>query len=246
MKRTWRTNAIPTHACRDPVPLPRDFYLRNTLTVARSLLGCLLVRDLPDGTRLCARIVETEAYIGPEDRAAHSCGGRPTERTRVMWAAGGHLYVYRIYGVFSCLNVVSHTEGNPEAVLIRAAEPLQGLERMRDHRSFRRGRGGLRVPIVRHHPLADAALCRGPGCLCDALAVDEAFNGHDLCRNPPESAAGHFVIAAGPPPADADILAVPRVNVAYAGAAAAYPWRFLVRGNPCVSSHYPPRKEKTP
>ncbi len=131
--------------------LERAFYDRPTLTVARELIGTHLVRD--DGSRRrVGRIVETEAYQGPEDLAAHSSRGR-TARTAVMFGPPGHAYVYFIYGFWNCLNVVTEQEGTPHAVLLRALEPVAGI--------------------------ADKTW--GPGLLCRALSIDRTLNGADLC-----------------------------------------------------------------
>ena len=132
--------------------LPRDFYARDdTLTVARELIGMHLVHD-DAGTRRVGRIVETEAYMGPDDLAAHSSRGR-TPRTEVMFGAPGHAYVYFIYGFWNCLNVVTAAEGVPHAVLVRALEPVAGI--------------------------TDKTW--GPGLLCRAMNIDRRLNGIDLC-----------------------------------------------------------------
>ncbi|MEJ0006839.1 MAG: DNA-3-methyladenine glycosylase [Steroidobacteraceae bacterium] len=132
-------------------PLPRAFYARNSLIVAQELLGMHLVIRHPQGLRI-GRIVETEAYQGPEDLAAHSVGGRRTARTEVMFGPAGHAYVYLIYGIWNCLNVVTATAGVPHAVLLRALEPVTGIE----------------------------GPSWGPGLLCRALGIDRRFNGCDL------------------------------------------------------------------
>lgn len=133
-------------------PLTREFYDRDTVEVAKDLLGCLLVREV-DGQRLVARIVETEAYVGPHDRASHSSRGI-TERTKVMYGPPGHAYVYFIYGMHFCLNAVTEREGHGSAVLLRALEPVEGI----------------------------AAGCRtdGPGRLTRALSIDKGQNELDL------------------------------------------------------------------
>ncbi len=130
--------------------LPSAFYDRPTLTVARELLGCWLVHELPDGRRE-GRVVETEAYVGPEDRASHASRGR-TARTSVMFGEAGNAYVYLIYGMHHCLNVVTEAEGYPAAVLIRALEPGHGV----------------------------TLATNGPGRLCRALGIDRSLNGADL------------------------------------------------------------------
>ena len=137
--------------------LTRSFYTRDSLTVARELLGKILVHRL-DGRTLAGRIVETEAYRGPQDRAAHSYGGRRTARTEVMFGPGGYAYVYLIYGMHCCLNVVAATVDQPQAVLLRAVAPAPEW-------------GDLR---------RDGA---GPGKLCQALAITRDCYGLDLCQD---------------------------------------------------------------
>ena len=142
--------------------LDRLFYARDTLTVARELLGQRLVRLL-DGQRVAGRIVEVEAYIGEEDQACHAACGR-TARNAVMYGPAGVAYVYFIYGMHHCFNVVTEREGFPAAVLVRAIEPVEGIEAMRWNRPGRRGK----------------ELTNGPAKLCYALAIDRALNGVDL------------------------------------------------------------------
>lgn len=194
--------------------LERKFLGRDALTVARRLLGALLVHEV-GGRRLAGRIVEVEAYRGPDDRAAHSYGGRRTARNEVMYGPPGHVYVYFVYGMHHCANVVAAGVGRPEAVLLRALEPLEGVEEMRRRRGL-----GTASPVHR--------LCRGPGNLCRALGIDRALNGADLLAGPLR------LEAARPVPA-ARIACSPRIGVAYAGADAALPWRLFERGNPAVS-----------
>jgi DNA-3-methyladenine glycosylase len=131
-------------------PLPRAFYERNTETVARELLGMLLAHRV-DGLLRVGRIVETEAYLGTHDLAAHSSRGR-TKRTEVMFGPPGYAYVYLIYGIHNCINVVTQPEGHASAVLLRALEPVANIE----------------------------LSTKGPGLLCKALAIDRRQNGHDL------------------------------------------------------------------
>jgi DNA-3-methyladenine glycosylase len=147
------------------VRLPRSFYLRPALTVARELVGTYLVRRYR-GTTFVGRIVEVEAYLGARDPASHSYRGR-TPRNDVMFRAGGHLYVYFTYGMHHCANVVTEREGVGHAVLLRALEPVSGSAAMA------RNRGKT--------PARPGDLCGGPAKLCQALALDRRHNGTDLC-----------------------------------------------------------------
>lgn len=197
------------------MPLPRSFFRRDPVTLAQSLLGQRLVR-IDGKTRLAGIIVETEAYLGIPDRAAHTFGGRNTPRVASMWKDGGTAYVYFTYGMHYCLNVVAGTIGQPVAVLLRALEPVEGLGIMRANRG---------------QPERDTALCSGPAKLCAALGIAREQDGTDLTANgtlfverarrgayPPE----HIVTAA-------------RVGVSYAGEWAGKPLRFYLKGNPHVS-----------
>jgi DNA-3-methyladenine glycosylase len=177
------------------------------------------MRDSPDGLT-AGIIVEAEAYAGPADRASHSRAGR-TRRTEPMFGAAGHAYVYLVYGLHSCLNVVSEGEGTAGAVLLRALEPYLGIETMR------RRRGRPQDP--------DERLCAGPARLCQALSIDRGLDSHDLTVAgqlwiaDPDAVARTRIAAAG-------VVAGPRVGVEYAGPDwASRPWRFGVRGHPALS-----------
>jgi len=200
-------------------PLPRSFYLQPTLAVARQLLGKVLVHTTPDGV-VAGRIVETEAYRGPADRAAHSRGGLRSARNEVMYGPAGHAYVYFIYGMYHCVNVVTRERDVPEAVLIRALDPLAGTDAMRVRRRL------LDAP--------EWKLCRGPGALCRALGIERAHNGVDLVRG------AIRVLDAPAIPAGA-VARTRRIGVDYAGRDAARPWRFFVRASPAVSGPRPGR-----
>lgn len=173
-------------------PLPRSFYARDTLEVARELLGCTLVHESPDG-RVSGRIVEVEAYQGEDDPACHAAVGR-TRRTEPLYGPPGHAYVYLIYGMYHCLNAVTRRPGRPGAVLIRALEPLEGHELMRRRR--RRGGGGA-------HP-GNHDLANGPGKLCQALGLGLDHNRVDLTDS-------GLRIMPGPPPTRA--VWTPRVGI---------------------------------
>ena len=152
--------------------LDRAFYSRDSISVARELLGKVLVRET-DGGRLAARIVEAEAYMGAMDRAAHSYGGRRTPRVEVMYGEAGFAYIFMIYGMHCCFNVVVSEKETPQAVLIRGLEPLEGLEEMA------RGRFGKSVQELTKGERR--GLTNGPGKLCRAFGLDRRFNGADLC-----------------------------------------------------------------
>ncbi len=192
--------------------LDRDFFTRDTLTVARELLGQRLVRVL-DGKRLAGRIVEVEAYVGEGDQASHAhCGA--TRRNAPMYGPPGHAYVYFIYGMHYCLNVVTEQEGYPAAVLIRALEPLEGIEAMRARRGDR----------------PDVQLTSGPARLCQALEIDRRFDGADLCA--PDALLLLEKDAAVP---DEAIATGPRVGVRGDEIALTVSWRLYVRDSRYVS-----------
>ena len=187
--------------------IPKEFYLQKTIIVAKKLLGSYLVRIYKNNI-LVGKIVETEAYLGFKDPACHSYKGK-TERCRVMFGEGGHFYVYFVYGFYHCLNVVTEKEGVPEAVLIRALEPIEGVEIMKKLRKGRRN------------------LTSGPGVLCEALKIDKNFNGHPVWEEPLQiynSLDQNF-----------EILQTKRIGVDYAGKAKDWKLRFFIKNNPYVS-----------
>ena len=189
--------------------LPRAFYEQTTLDVAKQLLGKYLVRNHPDGNAI-GRIVETEAYVGPQDLACHASKGR-TSRTEVMFGPPGRAYVYFIYGFYNMLNLVTEAQNYPAAVLIRAVEPVDGMELMNQRR---------KSTVLRN-------LASGPGKLCQAFAVDRSLNGANLCGNI------LYVEDRGEPMPK--FHATPRIGVDYAGKWKTKPYRFLVRGSEFVS-----------
>jgi DNA-3-methyladenine glycosylase len=163
--------------------------------------------------RFSARIVETEAYLGVEDPAAHTFGGRSTPRVRSTYLEGGHAYVYRIYGMHFCLNVVTRTSKHPEAVLIRAVEPLEGLSQMRALRGT----------------MPDKNLTNGPGKFCEAMHIDLSRDGELLTEDT------LWIEDDGLKVPRRKIVLAPRIGVAYAGAAALWPLRYYVRDSVFVS-----------
>lgn len=215
-----------------------DFAVDST-TLARALIGRVLVRVLPDGTRLAGIIVETEAYLGVKDAASHAYKGRRTPRNESMYARAGTAYVYFTYGMHFCFNVVcggGEREGidDPHAVLIRALEPIEGIERMRELRAPRPGRARRDEP---RPEMKLTALCSGPARLCQAMAIDRGLNGVDLVtggelfiREPAAAEAG-----ADLKPRRRTIVRDARIGIAYSGEWAAKPLRFVLRDNPHVS-----------
>jgi DNA-3-methyladenine glycosylase len=199
-----------TLAAARPVIEERAWFDRPATELAMALLGCRLVHASPAGA-VGGRIVETEAYRGPEDLAAHSARGR-TPRNAVMFDAPGHLYVYLIYGLHHCLNVVAGPGEKPEAVLVRALELDAGLELARERR-------GPRV--------SDRRLASGPGNVGRALGVDRGLNGSDLLAGPVR-----IEPSIGPAPR---VSRGPRIGVPYAGAWAGRPLRFWITDDPHVS-----------
>ena len=189
--------------------LPASFFARPVLEDARACIGKVVVHRAPGGV-VAARIVETEAYRGPEDLAAHSANGRRTRRTEVMFGPPGRAYMFLLYGMHWALNFVVGREGEPHAVLVRAVEPVLGVDAMRARRGAH---------------ISERDLTSGPGKLCQALGLDGAAYGEDLVGDRLWLEEGQ----SGP------LGRSPRVNVDYAGAWAARPWRFYERGNRYVS-----------
>jgi DNA-3-methyladenine glycosylase len=184
--------------------LPRGFYQRNTVDVARDLLGKVVLRELPEGI-VAVRLSEVEAYLGVSDPAAHTYRGRETARTATMWGEAGRLYVYFTYGMHHCCNVVTCAPRVPEAVLLRAATALYGEAILLERRA---GRGGR-------------LLLDGPARLCQALGIDRTADGCDLTTG-----SVLWLVDDGARVADEAVLSGPRIGVAYAGEAAAWPLRF--------------------
>lgn len=199
-------------------PLPRQFYQRAVLEVARGCLGKMLVHKTDAGV-VVGRIVEVEAYRGPEDRAAHSFGGRRTQRTEAMFGPAGHAYVFFLYGMHWNFNVVTGAKDEPCAVLVRGVEPVEGIEVM----VKRRGMAATRRELT-----------NGPAKLCQAFDINGSHYGLDLCRDArPDVRGGSLFLADGPAPEH--IATSPRVGVDYSGEWAKRPWRFFEPENRYVS-----------
>jgi len=204
----------------------RRWFCKDPRRLAQDLLGMVLVRVLDDGTRLAGRIVETEAYLGVEDRAAHSFGGHRSPRNESMYARAGTAYVYFTYGMHHCFNVVCGKVDEPVAVLVRALEPLEGIEHMRGRRTTRR----------RRSPLREVDLCSGPGKLCQALDIDRSLDGEDLCASPRLFIERTARVGGGVGPIEPERIRVSaRIGVESAGVWARRPLRWFCADSPHVS-----------
>lgn len=193
--------------------LQDKFYIReDTVAVARDLIGKLIVVPNENGKRVSAMIVETEAYLGEIDKAAHSFGGRRTKRTEIMYAKGGSVYIFFVYGMYYQLNVVVGPIDHPHAILIRAVEPIEGTELMRERRGA----------------MPDKNLTSGPGKLCIAFGIDKTFNGENF-RGKRIWIEDFKDIRAS------DIESGKRIGIDYAEEYAEKPWRFWLKGNIYVS-----------
>ncbi|MCX2430362.1 DNA-3-methyladenine glycosylase [Pedobacter sp. GR22-10] len=192
---------------------PEYYQNEDVIALAKDLLGKVLYTHI-DGQISAGIIVETEAYYGIKDKASHAYGGRRTNRTETMYSAGGVAYVYLCYGMHHLFNVVSSVKDDPHAVLIRAVEPLIGKELMEERRGM---------------PVSRPAVSSGPGSAAKALGIDRTFNQKDLSGNEIwiEDHQIRYM--------DEEIIACPRIGIAYAQEHALLPWRFFVKGNPYVS-----------
>ncbi|MCZ4243778.1 DNA-3-methyladenine glycosylase [Pedobacter punctiformis] len=194
--------------------LKPEYYLNeDVVALAKDLLGKVLYTQI-NGEITSGIIVETEAYFGIKDKASHAYGGRRTNRTEVMFNQGGIAYVYLCYGMHNLFNVVSSVKDDPHAVLIRAVEPLDGKKIIEERRNM---------------PFTKAAISSGPGSVAKALGIDRSFNTKDL--NGTEIWIEDHQITYQ----DEEIVAGPRVGIAYAKEHALLPWRFFVKGNKYVS-----------
>ncbi len=201
---------------RPPRPLARAFYAEETVDVARGLLGCILWRRL-EGAWLAVRIVETEAYLGANDGASHARRGHRSPRNESMYLDGGHAYVYFTYGMHHCVNVVTQEDGIAEAVLLRAGEPVAGIETMRSRRGVTR----------------DRDIASGPARLTQAMAIGRELDGASLAGPELRITRRDREIR------DADIAVSARIGVEGALDAAHWPLRFYLAGNQHVSPRRP-------
>ena len=209
-----------------PDRAPRSWFERGAVEFAPALLGCVLVRITDDGERLAGRIVETEAYAGPADQAAHTRNGHRSPRNEVMWGAAGHCYVYFTYGMHHCMNVVCGGVDIPEAVLIRALEPVDGIDRISANRA-----GTATGTKPRKKPLTEKDLCSGPARLCQALGIGRAQNGLDFI------ASDQMWIEPAAPGVPPDrIVNTTRVGIDSSGPEwAGKPWRWYDRESAHIS-----------
>lgn len=198
--------------------LSRDFYQKSSLQLAEDLLGKILVKNI-EGKKLRCCIVEVEAYMGIEDKAVHSYRGKRTKRTEVMFGKPGFLYVYFVYGMYHCVNIVAAEVDVPQAVLIRAVEPLEGFSEMavcRYNKKYSELSGKQKINLT-----------NGPGKLCIAMGLDRTANGRDLCADD-----RFYLEDDGCRP---EIRTGKRIGIAYAEEAVDYPFRFYLKGNEYVS-----------
>lgn len=196
------------------------FFDQDCSTLSQKLLGCQLIRKLPDGSVVSGMIVETEAYLGGDDKASHSYGNKATERNRAMFMAPGTAYVYQIYGIHFCFNVSSRGDG--AAVLIRALQPMNGINHMTKLRLGGKQKCKTNMTVKK--------LCNGPAKLCQALAINKSLNCVDLCKSE------ELWIQPRQPDSQLHLVSAKRIGVEYAGHYwASQPLRFYMNDNPYVS-----------
>lgn len=198
--------------------LMREFYGRDTIAVAKELLGKIIVHEIND-VKTSGKIVETEAYRGIKDKGAHAYGGRRTPRNEALYGPAGYSYVYFIYGLYYCMNVVVMKEGIPEGVLIRAMEPVSGIETMSERR--------FKKPYCELNKYQLKNLTNGPSKLCSAMDIAREQNSMDLLGD-------ELYIEDGDSEAF-EIVEAKRVGIDYAEEAKDYLWRFYIKGNKYVS-----------
>lgn len=199
--------------------LKREFYSRNTIQVSKELLGKYLVHQV-NGKKLVGKIVEVEAYLGPEDKAAHSYNRHKSKRNEIMYGPAGFAYVFVIYGHNCCMNVVTEKEDIPQAVLIRALEPIEGIEEMAKLRFDKK--------LDELDRRTKINLTNGPGKLCKAMGISKENNREDLCSDA-------FYIEEDQAEKDFEVVSTKRVNIDYAEEYRDCPWRFYIRDNIYIS-----------
>jgi len=192
--------------------IPRKFYSHKTLIVAKDLLGKYLVRKIGE-KKLIGKIIETEAYIGPKDKASHAFGGKITPRNKTEYLEGGHIYIYLVYGMYWQMNITTEKIGKPECVLIRALEPVKEIAKKDPSGSLRQKKE-----------------TNGPGKLCRWMKLDKSFDGEDLTKSKRIWLEGR-----GEKTKKSQIIATKRIGIDYAGVWIKKPWRFYFKDNPFVS-----------
>lgn len=191
--------------------LNQEFFMDDALTLSKKLLGKVLVHETPEGVTKC-RIVETEAYMGILDKGSHAYNGKITPRTAALYEQGGIAYVYIIYGMYHCMNVVANKKDLAQGVLIRALEPLVGIELMKERRKMDKLKN----------------LCNGPGKLCIAMDITKKENGASLITSP-------LYLEEPEKEEPFEIVSAKRINIDYAEEAKDFLWRFYIKDNPNVS-----------
>lgn len=198
--------------------ISREFYARDAREVAMDLLGKILVHCY-NGVILKGKIVETEAYIGAIDKASHAYGGKKTKRVQALYGKPGISYVFSIYGLYNCFNVITKEEGVPEGVLIRALEPIEGIEEM-SHLRFEKSYSDLNKKEIKN-------LTSGPSKLCIALNINKDNNMEDLCEQ-------NLYIEYGEN-TNLEIVKTKRIGIDYAEEAKDFLWRYYIKDNPFIS-----------
>ena len=196
--------------------IDQTFYMKDGITVAKSLLGKIMVRE-EEGKSYCFRIVETEAYMGTEDKGAHVFGGKKTERTAPLYEIGGTTYIYLIYGMYHCLNIAANKVGIPHCVLIRAVEPV-------DDEALAYAKANRKIKSKK---ITD--LTNGPGKLCKALKIDKSLNAKQVTLQK------ELWIGEEDQEKEFEIVESKRINIPYAEEYQDKLWRFYIKGNPFVS-----------
>lgn len=223
-----QSESCDTGLCPHPARLPRGFFTRDGITLARGLLGKILVHETPIGI-VRGIITEVESYMGEQDKGSHTYGGRRTERTEPMYHIGGTSYVYLIYGMYSCMNIAAMVEGIPQAVLLRSVVPVdsESETRMTQLRlkqlNRKQVKRNLQPYTLKTCPASlKKHLADGPGKLCIAMGITRRDNDVDMVKS------GSFYVTEGVAVAPEKIRAGKRIGIDYAGEAADYLWRFYI------------------
>jgi len=206
--------------------LSRRFYTRDTLTIAKNFLGKFIVRKWR-GKKIIGKIVETEAYIGPGDKASHAFRNKRTSRNKAEYLIGGHIYIYLVYGMYWQFNISTSAKGKPECVLIRALEPIFNNRNPKSQIP-----NPNKIPNPNFQNLKEIKnLANGPGKLCRYLKLNKSFYGEDMAGS-----KRIWLESNGEKIKKSDIVAAPRIGIDYAGKYwSKIPWRFYLKGSPFIS-----------